>query len=147
MDNPWKQFTKPDPEKEFNERMNQLALSNPDSPWLAFINWPDKDIVYKPMPKPTAQDKTAVVKPSAPQRVPAIEIPRQPSQPLDTKKSLFPNDAPVAEEFLRRYLKSKNLYHDFLNPKYRGLTPWDIIELQMRARDSGLNPTDEELSI
>jgi len=29
--------------------MNQLALSHPDSPWLAFINWPDKDIVYKPM--------------------------------------------------------------------------------------------------
>jgi len=109
---------------------------------------PDLRAKLEAEPDKTAVAKPAVVKPAVPQRI-AMGIPKEPRIPLDTEKPLFPNNAPVMEELLRRYLKKKNLYSDFVKPGYnlRGITPWDIIELQLRARESGLNPTEEELSI
>jgi hypothetical protein len=77
-------------------------------------------------------DKTAVA---------PVAMPPQEKEP----KPLFPNNAPVFEEMLRRFLKKKGWYSDIIRNK--AITPWDLIELQIKARETGLNPTKEKLFI
>lgn len=67
--------------------------------------------------------------------------------PLPKEEPLIPNNAPVKEELLRRFFKRYTDYNDVAKPNLKTLTPWNLIELQIKAREDKLKPTEEELSI